>query len=143
MATDGALFFLRGAARMLQNITDEQEQELESPTDVPSSSIQKNEDSFLMFAPVIVGLVILAFFFCMYRMWLSRVFPGRETSTISDRAIIVHEKRIFDLNSKQRQAVLEAIFSEASKVRKSEAKSCSLYNLSKSKSTDGRGDIFI
>ena len=117
MATDGALF-LRGPARMLHNITDEQE--LEPHTHAPSSSSSRtNEDSFLMFASVIVGIVALAYFFCMYhifRTWFLRFCCGRETSTINDQVILVHEGRIFDLNSRQRRAVLEAIFSETSKV---------------------------
>jgi hypothetical protein len=117
MATDGALF-LRGAARMLND-----EQELESHT---------HSDSFLMYASVIVGLLVLAYFFWMrqiFLVWVLRFCCGRETSTINDRAIIVHEGRTFDLNAKQRRAVLEVIFSETGKVRKSEAKSCILYKM--------------
>jgi hypothetical protein len=122
MTTYGALF-LRGAERMLHNITDEQEQahELESShTHAPSSSSSRtNEDSFLMFASVIVGLIVLAYFFCMYQMfriWFLWFCCGQETSTINVQPIFVHEGRIIDLNSRQRRAVLEAIFSETSKV---------------------------
>ena len=46
----------------------------------------------------------------------------------------MHKERIFDLNFEQRQAVLEVIFSETSKVRKSEAKSCSLYYMTENPS---------
>jgi hypothetical protein len=116
MTTDGALF-LRGAARMLHNMTAEQEQELESHTHAPSSSSSRtSEDSFLMFASVIVGLIGLAYCFCMYqmfRMWFLRFCCGQETS---GRINVVHEGRSIDLNSNQRRAVLEAIFSETSKV---------------------------
>jgi hypothetical protein len=129
MATADA-FFLRGAARILHNnITDEQEPEVEvesSHTHAPSSSSSSNrtnEDYFLMFASVIVGFIILAYVICMYQMfriWCLRFCCGQETSTINnnnDQPIsLVHEGRILDLNSRQRRAVLEAIFSETSKV---------------------------
>jgi hypothetical protein len=109
----GALFLRGAAARMLHDITDEQEQELNAHTHTRDSSFG------MLFAPVIAGLVVLAFIFCMwqmFRVWLLRVCCGRETSTSNDRAIIVHKAQVFDLNSTQRRAVLEAIFSETSKV---------------------------
>jgi hypothetical protein len=117
MATHGPLF-LRGAARMLQNITDEQEQDLEAMAS-PSSSIRTDGDYVHVLAPVIVGLIVLASIGCIYlmfRVWILRICCGRETSTNDNPAIIMPEGRIFDLNPRQRRAVLEAIFSETSKV---------------------------
>ena len=78
-----------------------------------------DNDSFLLFASVIVGLISLAYVVCMiqmFKMWFCRVCCGREF-VLPDHAIIVHEGQILELNARQRRAVLEAIFSETSKVR--------------------------
>jgi hypothetical protein len=112
-------YLLRGTARILHNETlpldgiggDDAHEHPHSGSD---------EDSyFLIFAAVIVALISLAYVICflqMFRVWFYRVFFGRDVS-LGDRAIFVHEGRIHELNSKQRRAVLEAIFSETSKVR--------------------------
>jgi hypothetical protein len=111
--------FLRGSAsglggRLLHNLTEEPEDHLHSQ----QSPSDNNDAEFLMFATIIVGFIGLACVVCMvqmFRIWFCRVCFGRDT-TPSDRAVIFHDGRVLELNSRQRRAVLEAIFSETSKV---------------------------
>jgi hypothetical protein len=108
---------LRGTARILHNettvdnITGEDSHE--------HSTASTDDAWFLMFLAVIVGLISLAYAFCVFQMvrvWCCRFCFGRDM-TLPETSI-VHQGRVLDLNPGQRRAVLEAIFSENSKVRK-------------------------
>ena len=89
-----------------------------APQAAPTSRASNPQDSFLLFASVIVGLILLAYAFCLvqiFRMWILRLCCGRDyfqTATV----VLVQEGNIFNLNPRQRRAALEAIFSETSKV---------------------------
>jgi hypothetical protein len=108
---------LRGPARilhnetMVHNITGEDSHE--------HSTTSTDEDWFLMFLAVIVGMILLAYAFCVFQMvrvWCCHFCFGRNMALAETS--IVHQGRVLYLNPGQRRAVLEAFFSENSKVRK-------------------------
>jgi len=93
MQSGPSIVFLRGSSRVLQ-----------------SAAKNNGNDAFLMFASIVVGLICLCYAYCMYqvvRFWCCR--QSRETDEP------VTQGYAFNLNTKQRRAVLEAIFSETSK----------------------------
>ena len=103
-----------------------------------SSSNSNNADdkSFAIMLTVLVALILVFFVVGMYhvlRLWLCKCLCGRDltsTNAASNAAaaassssgsgaatMLVHDGRVFNLTGHQRRAVLEAIFSETSKVR--------------------------
>jgi hypothetical protein len=112
-------YLLRGTARILHDEKIPQDGTGGDDAHEHPDSGSDEDTSFLLFAAVIVGFISLAYLICvfqMFRVWFYRVCFGRDVS-LGDRAIFVDEGRVHELNSKQRRAVLEAIFSETSKVR--------------------------
>jgi hypothetical protein len=104
---------------------------LERHLSSPSSS-SKDSKSFMLLTAVIVSLILTFYAICMFhlirryvwRKWLRpRLFPSSSahTATAQEEAagatVLVHEGQRYNLSEGQRRAVLEAIFSEASKVR--------------------------
>jgi hypothetical protein len=118
--------YLRGHAgndsvkNLLSSLVDRNLQEDESDPSTSSSS-PKDNDPFLLLTAVIVGLVLIFYTLCTYqimRLWLCRVCCGRQPEVEGPGGtVIIHEGWTFNLSDNQRRAVLEAIFSENSKVR--------------------------
>jgi hypothetical protein len=77
-----------------------------------------DNESFLFLLTIIVGLICLFYMACTYqlvRRYLIRKCCVRGDPPVSD-TVVVHDGRVFNLLGNQRRAVLEAIFSETSKV---------------------------
>ena len=108
------------------------------------SNIPKANESSLMFIAIVVGLICLFYLICTLqcmRIWLCQKCrwcggngdgdgdgngggdnnnagegrEGRERGSAAD-TVLVRQGRVFNLSGDQRRAVLEAIFSETSKV---------------------------
>ena len=91
----------------------------------PSATQDK---SFAIMLAVLVALILLFFVICTYqvlRIWLCRCLCKRDLRAAAAVAnnvngaadtVLVHDGRAFNLTGDQRRAVLEAIFSETSKV---------------------------
>lgn len=80
-----------------------------------SHSDSKDNDSYLLFMCVIVGLVLVCYLVCMVqmvRMCFCR--NQRERDAMGEAQL---SDRIFKLSTLQRRAILEMVFSENSKVR--------------------------
>lgn len=102
-----------------------------------ASSNNADGKSFTIMLTVLVALILVFFVICTYqvlRIWLCKCLCGRDylQGTNSNAAVaaagaasgsrdtttmLVHDGRVFNLTGRQRRAVLEAIFSETSKVR--------------------------
>lgn len=100
--------------RLLQtvlNVTASQQQN----SNVGSSNPYDN-NAFMMFLTVIVVLVVLCYIVCLWHM--VRIWCCKRSASDQQAAHdLVISGRVFDLTTDQRRAVLEAIFSETSKVR--------------------------
>lgn len=89
--------------------------------------VVNEEKSFTIMLTVLVSFILIFFVICTYqvmRIWLCKVICRRdvrpvvaETNADGTDTMLVHEGRVFNLTGHQRRAVLEAIFSETSKVR--------------------------
>jgi hypothetical protein len=73
-----------------------------------------NNSAFMMFLTVIVVLVVLCYLICLYHM--IQMWCCKREREEPPRSVVV-SGRVFNLTPGQRRAVLEAIFSENSKVR--------------------------
>jgi len=79
-----------------------------------SPPAQTDNNTFLWFALIGVGLVALCYVHRMYQM-LKSWLCGQQQNT--QETVLVHDGQlVFDLDARQRRAVLEVIFSETSKV---------------------------
>jgi hypothetical protein len=118
--------YLRGhggsdsANNFLSSLIDRHLQEDESDSSSSSSS-RKDNDSFLILTAAIVALILVFYALCMYQLlyrWMCRICCGRQLEVGGpNETVIIHEGHTFNLSDNQRRAVLEAIFSENSKVR--------------------------
>lgn len=107
---------LRGSWNDLPRFLQTTGGELQKDSLVPASSDGSGSNAFLWFASIVVGLICCCYIYCMYqviRFWCCRRPNPLEIS----QTVLVHEGYVFNLNPRQRRAVLEAIFSETSKVR--------------------------
>jgi hypothetical protein len=88
-----------------------------------------DEKPFTIMLTVLVSFILMFFIVCTYqvmRILLCKWLCGRDVrpTVVSpsgngnpDETVLVHDGRVFNLTGHQRRAVLEAIFSETSKVR--------------------------
>jgi hypothetical protein len=93
---------------------------LQDDSSSPPSS-KEGSRSFTMLLSVIVGLILIFYVICTYqimRMWLCKVCCRSEREEEAVVEVFDHNGRLFNLSGNQRRAVLEAIFSETSKVRR-------------------------
>ena len=107
---------LRGSLNDLPRFLQTTRRELQNNPVESTSSDGSGSNAFLWFASVVVGLICCCYIYCMYqviRFWCCRRPNPLEIS----QTVLVHEGYVFNLNPRQRRAVLEAIFSETSKVR--------------------------
>lgn len=92
------------------------------------TTANSDNQSFAIMLAVLVTLILLFFVVCTYqvlRNWLCKLCCGRDLRRSNNTAtpltdadtVLVHDGRVFNLTGDQRRAVLEAIFSETSKVR--------------------------
>jgi hypothetical protein len=112
--------YLRGQAGddPLQNLLNSDRILQENESGVAGSSTKEN-DYFLLLTTFLVVLILVFYSFCMYqfiRVWFCRICCGIEPEEPFPTAIIQEGGR-FNLYGIQRRAILEAIFSETSKVR--------------------------
>jgi hypothetical protein len=91
-----------------------------------------DEKPFTIMLTVLVSFILMFFIVCTYqvmRILLCKCLCGRDVrpaavgpagNGITDDTVLVHDGRVFNLTGHQRRAVLEAIFSETSKVRETQ-----------------------
>jgi hypothetical protein len=86
----------------------------------------QEEKPFTIMLTVLVSFILVFFLICTYqvmRIMLCKCLCNRDVRPAvvdpigTDDTMLVHEGRVFNLTGHQRRAVLEAIFSERSKVR--------------------------
>ena len=79
-----------------------------------NGAVEKESFAFFMFVAAIVSVIGVCYLYCMIqmiRLWCCR----RDT----EAAVLITDGITFSLNSAQRRAVLETIFSDTSKVSQS------------------------
>jgi hypothetical protein len=85
-----------------------------------STTVQKYDKSFMLLLTIIVSLILTFYAFCMYQVCRRYVLCKRPRANDgipgANGTILVHEGQQYNLSEGQRRAVLEAIFSEVSKV---------------------------
>lgn len=87
-----------------------------------SDSSRDEKHTFIMFVTVAVGLVV--YMFCMVQM-VRTCFSRRHSDSEEDQgSVLVRDGLLFNLTTRQRRAVLEAIFSESSKVSRHVVNCC-------------------
>ena len=93
---------------------------------VDDEETNSREDYLVTFISAVIVLLALGLALCICQMFLSlfltRIFQRNHEVVVvtgdGDQSLFVDDGRVLELNPQQRRAVLEAILSETSKVRK-------------------------